>query len=93
MKGFLAHLGVPILMPHLSFIYSRSIAREPVTLRIITTLDPDVGISVNFLYAAILAAPCWTTLARRVRSKLLTLRNEDFIQAARVAGCSNYRLV
>ena len=35
----------------------------------------------------------WTTLARRTRGKLLSLRNEDFVVAARLAGASNTRII
>jgi len=35
----------------------------------------------------------WTTLARRVRSKLLSLRNEDYILAARFAGATSPRII
>ncbi len=35
----------------------------------------------------------WTTLARRVRSKLLSLRNEDYVLAARFAGATSSRII
>lgn len=35
----------------------------------------------------------WTTLARRTRGKLLSLRNEDFVVAARLAGAGNVRII
>ncbi len=35
----------------------------------------------------------WTTLARRVRSKLLSLRNEDYVLAARFAGATSRRII
>jgi peptide/nickel transport system permease protein len=35
----------------------------------------------------------WTHLARRVRGKLLSLREEDFVVAARLAGSSNTRII
>lgn len=35
----------------------------------------------------------WTGLARTVRSKLLALREEDYVSAAQVMGASSYRIV
>jgi len=35
----------------------------------------------------------WTTLARVVRGKLLSLREEDFTMAARICGASHYRII
>ncbi|MFF7244597.1 ABC transporter permease [Embleya sp. NPDC008237] len=41
----------------------------------------------------VLSALGWTMIARVVRSQVLTLRNKEFIQAARVIGASNPRIV
>ncbi|MYS86213.1 ABC transporter permease [Embleya scabrispora] len=41
----------------------------------------------------VLSALGWTMIARVVRSQVLTLRNKEFIQAARVIGASNARIV
>ena len=35
----------------------------------------------------------WTGLARVVRGKLLALREEDFVMAARLSGASNLRII
>lgn len=35
----------------------------------------------------------WTTLARQVRGRFLTLRDEDFVIAARLSGASNSRII
>lgn len=35
----------------------------------------------------------WTTLARQVRGRFLSLRDEDFVVAARLTGASNTRIV
>jgi len=72
----------------------RSIPSLPLWMGLAAALPREWSAAqVYVVVTLILAAIGWTTLARRVRSKLLTLRNEDFIQAARLAGCSNYRLV
>ncbi|WP_439680686.1 ABC transporter permease [Embleya sp. MST-111070] len=41
----------------------------------------------------VLSALGWTMIARVVRAQVLTLRNKEFIQAARVIGASNARIV
>ena len=41
----------------------------------------------------ILAMVGWTHLARRVRGKLLALREEEFVMAARLSGCSHARII
>jgi len=81
-----------IIMRFIEFI--RSIPSLPLWLGLAAALPREwSALKVYVVVTLILAGIGWTTLARRVRSKLLTLRNEDFVQAARLAGCSNYRLV
>jgi len=48
---------------------------------------------VYFFITIIIGFFGWTTLARRTRGKLLSLRNEDFVVAARLAGASNMRII
>ncbi|TVR54716.1 MAG: ABC transporter permease [Spirochaetaceae bacterium] len=45
------------------------------------------------MITVILAFLSWTGLARVVRSKFLSLRDEDFVLAARLDGCSKTRLI
>lgn len=81
-----------VIMRVIEFI--RSIPSLPLWLALAAALPRDwSALQVYVVVTLILAAIGWTTLARRVRSKLLTLRNEDYVQAARLAGCSDYRLV
>ncbi len=46
---------------------------------------------VFFAITIILSLLTWPGLARQVRGKLLTLREEDFVTAARLAGCTESR--
>jgi peptide/nickel transport system permease protein len=48
---------------------------------------------VYFMITLILGFLGWTTLARRIRSKLLSLRNEDYVIAAQLAGGSSTRII
>ena len=46
-----------------------------------------------FCVVLILSLMGWTGLARVVRSKFISLKNEDFVRAARVVGASNMRII
>lgn len=48
---------------------------------------------VYFTITILLGMLGWTHLARRVRGKLLSMRDEDFVVAARVAGSSDLRII
>nr|WP_210285843.1 ABC transporter permease [Aureimonas jatrophae] len=70
-------------LPHLPIWLALS-AALPVTL------DP---LLVYFLITAILAFLEWPGLARAVRSKLLSLREEDFVAAAEMMGAGPARII
>ena len=46
-----------------------------------------------FAITLILSTMTWTGLARAVRAKLLEMREQDFIVAARIAGASDMRII
>ncbi len=48
---------------------------------------------VFFAITIILAFIGWTTLGREVRGRFLSLREEDFVVAAELAGCSRSRVI
>ena len=48
---------------------------------------------VFFAITVILALVGWTTLGREVRGRFLALREEDFVLAAELAGCSRRRII
>jgi len=48
---------------------------------------------VFFAITIILALRGWTTLGREVRGRFLSLREEDFVLAAELAGCSRMRII
>lgn len=50
-------------------------------------------IQTYFAITVILATVGWTGLARVVRGKLIALREEDFVLAAKVAGASEIRII
>jgi peptide/nickel transport system permease protein len=52
--------------------------------------------SINQIYLAItiiISLLGWTELARVVRGRFLSLREEDFVMAARLAGCNRMRII
>jgi peptide/nickel transport system permease protein len=54
------------------------------------------GISVTKVYifiTVIMSLLSWPALARTVRSKFLSLKKEDFVMAARLAGVSNAQII
>jgi peptide/nickel transport system permease protein len=48
---------------------------------------------VFFAITIILSFIGWTTLAREIRGRFLSLREEDFVLAAELAGCSHLRTI
>jgi len=48
---------------------------------------------VYFAMTIVLAIVGWPTLARRIRGKLLSLRGEDYVVAARLAGAGPSRII
>jgi peptide/nickel transport system permease protein len=52
-----------------------------------------VGSAGSFILAIFLGVLVWTTLARLVRGEVLALREREFVEAAKVAGASDFRIV
>ena len=65
----------------------RSIPTIPLVMGLAAAFPQDWSNQKIFFFTAIiLGLVGWTTLARRIRSMLLTLQDEDFVVAARLAG-------
>lgn len=74
--------------------FIRSIPTLPLWMAISAAVPKDwSALQVYFAITIILSLIGWTHLARRVRGKLLSLRNEDFVVAARLAGSSDARII
>ncbi len=74
--------------------FIRSIPTLPLWMAISAAVPKDwSALKVYFAITIILSLIGWTHLARRVRGKLLSLRNEDFVVAARLAGSSDARII
>lgn len=71
-----------------------SVPDLPIMLAIGASVPLDWPVvQVYFLITIVIALRSWTGLARVVRSKFLSLREEDFILAARLDGTSHSRLI
>jgi peptide/nickel transport system permease protein len=74
--------------------FVRSIPQIPIWLAIAAALPSGWGpIRIFFVITLILSMLSWTGLARVVRGRFLSLREEDFVMAARFAGASEPRII
>jgi peptide/nickel transport system permease protein len=90
--GYFGGLVDTIIMRIIEFI--RSVPTLPLWLVLAALLPRTWTAAQTYLaITAILALLNWTWLARTVRSKLLATRQEDFVLAARLAGCSDARII
>jgi len=72
----------------------RSIPTIPLWMGIGAALPKEWDIMrVFFVMTLIFALIQWTELARVVRGRFLSLREEDFVMAAELAGCSRLRII
>jgi ABC-type dipeptide/oligopeptide/nickel transport system permease subunit len=63
------------------------------TLIIGAVIGIQIGNLGVFFLALFLGLVSWTGLSRLVRGEFLTLREREFVDAARVAGASNMRII
>lgn len=90
--GYLGGLADELIMRLMEFI--RSIPTLPLWLALAAALPREwSSLKVYLAVTIILASVGWTNLGRRVRSKLISIREEDFILSARLAGCSDTRII
>jgi peptide/nickel transport system permease protein len=72
----------------------RSIPTIPLWMGLAAAMPKDWDIMrVYFAITIIISLIGWTELARVVRGRFLSLREEDFVTAARLAGCGQYRII
>jgi peptide/nickel transport system permease protein len=74
--------------------FLRSVPTTPLWMALSAALPPTwPPVRVYFGITIILSFISWTGLARVVRSKFLSLREEDFVMAARIAGTGEMRII
>jgi peptide/nickel transport system permease protein len=72
----------------------RSIPTIPLWMGLAAALPRDWTIlQVYFAITIIISLLGWTELGRVVRGRFLALREEDFVLAARLSGCSELRII
>jgi peptide/nickel transport system permease protein len=72
----------------------RSIPTIPLWMAVGAAMPKDWSVvQVFFIMTIIFALIEWTGLARVVRGRFLSLREEDFVMAAELAGCSRPRII
>jgi peptide/nickel transport system permease protein len=74
--------------------FIRSIPSIPLWLALSAALPPEwPPLRVYLGITVILSLIGWTTLARVVRGKFISLREEDFVMAARLCGANELRII
>jgi len=90
--GYFGGLADTLVMRMVEIL--RSIPTIPLWMGIAAALPRDWDIvHVFFVMTIIFALVQWTELARVVRGRFLSLREEDFVMAAELAGCSQPRII
>ncbi len=84
--GFLGGLVDTLIMRVVDMVIS--FPRLVLLITIIAVFEPSI-----FLIVVVLGLTLWPTTARIVRSEVLSLRERDFVQAARALGYSKRRII
>jgi peptide/nickel transport system permease protein len=74
--------------------FLKSVPQIPLWMGLAAAIPPTLSpLTVYFMVTIILSLLGWTGLAREVRSRFMSLKSEDFVAAARLDGCSEYRTI
>ncbi|MDZ4720451.1 MAG: ABC transporter permease [Roseiflexaceae bacterium] len=91
-SGYYGGLADNIIQRVIEFI--RSIPAIPLWMALSAALPPDWPVVWTYFgITVILSLIGWTGLARVVRGRFLSLREEDFVLAARLVGSSEMRII
>ena len=72
----------------------QSLPAIPIWLALTAAMPRDWSVEQTYLaITVILALIAWTTLAREIRSRFLSLREEDYVVAAKLSGAKEARVV
>ncbi|MGQ9490792.1 MAG: ABC transporter permease [Anaerolineae bacterium] len=86
--------GIPDLLIQRLIEILQSLPTIPIWLALTAALPIGWRPEQVFLaITVILSLVGWTTLGREVRGRFLALREEDFVLAAELAGCSRWRII
>jgi peptide/nickel transport system permease protein len=74
--------------------FVRSIPTIPIWMAVAAAMPKEWSPErIYFMITLLLGMLGWTTLARRVRGLLLSIRKEDFVTSAKISGCSSARII
>ncbi len=91
-SGYYGGVADTIIQRVIEFL--RSIPSIPLWLGLAAALPPDWSpVKIYFSITVILSVIGWTGLARVVRGKFLSLREEDFVMAAKLDGASEMNII
>lgn len=91
-SGFVGGRTDLVIQRIIEFIWS--LPQIPLWLGLAAAVPRDwTSLQAYFVITIILAALGWTELARVVRGRVLALKSEDFVAAARLDGASNMRII
>lgn len=77
-----------------SIEFLKSIPNIPLWMGLGAALPSDWGvIQIYFAITLILSLKGWTGMAREVRSKFMSLKEEDFVMSAELIGASKFRII
>jgi peptide/nickel transport system permease protein len=71
----------------------RSVPTIPLWMGLAASFQDLQPLQIYFAITLIISLIGWTDLARVVRGRFLSLRNEDFVAAAEIAGASQLRII
>ncbi|NQX64762.1 ABC transporter permease [Paenibacillus alba] len=72
----------------------RSFPTLPLWMALSAAIPPRIPVVTMYLYIVIIFAFIgWTDLARVVRGKFISLKNEDYVIAAKIAGVGNTKII
>lgn len=74
--------------------FLQSLPTLPLWMALAALVPPDwPPAQVYLCISSVLAIVGWTTLARVIRGKLLSLREEDYVMAAKISGVSERKII
>lgn len=92
LSGFLGGIVDLVIQRVIEII--RSIPTIPLWMGLAAAVPRDWSVlQVYFAITIIISFIGWTELARVVRGRFLSLREEDFVMAAELSGCSRARII
>ncbi len=72
----------------------RAFPQIPLWMALSAAIPADIDqLKTYFMITLILSFLGWTSLARQVRGRVLSLRNEEFVMSARLMGASHWRVI